>query len=200
MIPFGSAILGADMTAMAGLLHWMERVAPEDFNPFAALAAQWTTEQLSLETRTYLQNLPTTATSGEFTLAHGSPRQPIWEYLLSAKAAEPSFDHFQGPFCLVGHTHVPSIFARGPDGDVQAHRVVGDAQVSLARPGWRFILNPGSVGQPRDDDPRAACLTLDTEKGTATWYRVEYDIAKTQAMMRQAKLPARLVERLAHGW
>ena len=83
---------------------------------------------------------------------------------------------------------------------MQAHRIVGDAEVSLARPGWRFILNPGSVGQPRDDDPRASCLLIDTDRGTASWQRVAYDIAETQQQMRQVKLPARLVERLAQGW
>jgi diadenosine tetraphosphatase ApaH/serine/threonine PP2A family protein phosphatase len=176
------------------------RIGLEEFNTFAALAAQWTTEQLSQETRTYLEALPTTATSGEFTLAHGSPRGPIWEYVLNVRVAKASFDHFEGPFCLVGHTHVPSIFALEPSGEVQAHRIVGEAEVSLARPGWRFIMNPGSVGQPRDDDPRASCLAVDTDRGTANWLRVEYDIAKTQAMMREARLPARLVERLAHGW
>jgi len=148
------------------------RIGIEDFNTFAALAAQWTTEQLSADTRTYLQALPTMATSGEFTLAHGSPRGPVWEYLLSATAARPSFEHFSGPFCLVGHTHVPSLFALSPEGEVQAHRIAGDAEVAIARPGWRFILNPGSVGQPRDDDPRASCLTVDTDRGTASWQRV----------------------------
>jgi diadenosine tetraphosphatase ApaH/serine/threonine PP2A family protein phosphatase len=176
------------------------KIGTEDFNTFAKFAAQWTTDQLSADVRAYLEALPTMAASGEFTLAHGSPRRPIWEYLLSAANAKPSFEHFAGPFCLVGHTHVPSIFAMSPDGEVQAHRVVGAAEVSLAKPGWRFIMNPGSVGQPRDDDPRAACLAVDTDRGTASWLRVEYDIAKTQAMMREARLPTRLVERLAHGW
>jgi len=176
------------------------RIGIEDFNTFAALAAQWTAEQLSEEAKAYLEALPTLLTSGEFTLAHGSPRGPVWEYLLSSATARPSFDHFEGPFCLVGHTHVPSLFSLSPEGEVKAHRIVGDAEVALARPGWRFILNPGSVGQPRDDDPRAACLTVDTDRGTATWRRVAYNIAETQEMMRQARLPARLVERLAHGW
>ncbi len=176
------------------------RIGTEEFNIFAALAAQWTADELSDVARIYLAALPTIQTAGEFTLAHGSPREPIWEYLLNTSLAGASFDHFEGPFCLVGHTHVPAVFARAPDGTVQAHRVAGEAEVALARPGWRFILNPGSVGQPRDDDPRAAYLLIDTDRGTASWRRVTYDIAETQQQMRNARLPARLVERLAHGW
>jgi diadenosine tetraphosphatase ApaH/serine/threonine PP2A family protein phosphatase len=176
------------------------RIGVEEFNTFAALAAQWTSDQLSEASRAYLTALPTVQTAGEFTLVHGSPRGPIWEYLLNVATATASFEHFEGPFCLVGHTHVPSMFVRAPDGSVQAHRIVGEAEVSLARPGWRFILNPGSVGQPRDDDPRASCLLIDTDRGSAIWRRVTYDIAQTQQQMRHAKLPARLVERLAHGW
>jgi predicted phosphodiesterase len=176
------------------------KIGVEEFNTFAALAAQWTTDNLDESTRAYLAALPTVQHSGEFTLAHGSPRDPIWEYILNAGTATACFDHFEGPFCLVGHTHVPTIFARSPEGEVQVHRVVGEAELSLQRPGWRFILNPGSVGQPRDDDPRASCMLIDTDRGSAIWRRVEYDIAETQQQMRREKLPARLVERLTHGW
>ena len=176
------------------------KIGVEDFNPFAALAAQWTSETLDGTSREYLAALPSVQNSGEFTLVHGSPRGPIWEYVLNASSARLSFDHFGGPFCLVGHTHVPMLFIRSRDGQVQSHRIDGDTSVSLKQPGCRFILNPGSVGQPRDDDPRAACLIIDTDSGLASWRRVEYDIAETQQQMRRAKLPARLVERIAHGW
>jgi predicted phosphodiesterase len=176
------------------------KIGIEEFNPFAALAAHWTAEQLEESTREFLSGLPTLQTTGEFTLAHGSPRGPIWEYVLNVGIATACFEHFEGPFCLVGHTHVPAIFSRSPEGNVQGHRIAGEIEVSLNRPGWRFILNPGSVGQPRDDDPRAACLVIDTDRGTAQWRRVEYDIAETQQQMRRARLPGRLVERLAHGW
>ena len=92
-----------------------------------------------------------------------------------------------------------ALFALSPAGTVQAQQIVGDADLDLARPGWRFILNPGSVGQPRDDDPRAAFLLIDTDRGTASWRRVEYDIAATQQQMRDAKLPGKLTDRLAYG-
>ncbi len=176
------------------------RIGIGEFNAFAALAAQWTADQLSDVSRAYIEALGTVQVSGEFTLVHGSPRDPMWEYLTNVASASASFDHFTGPFCLVGHTHVPSIFARGPDGAVEAHRVVGEAELSLAKPGWRFILNPGSVGQPRDDDPRASFLVIDTDSGMASWRKVAYDIAETQRQMRQARLPARLIDRLTHGW
>jgi predicted phosphodiesterase len=176
------------------------KIGVEEFNTFAALAARWTSETLTEPTKAYLSALPVVQKSGEFTLVHGSPRGPIWEYVLNVATATASFEHFEGPFCLVGHTHVPSIFACSPDGEVRALRIAGERDVSLKQPGWRFILNPGSVGQPRDDDPRASCLLIDTGSGTASWRRVAYDIAETQQQMRGAKLPARLVERLAHGW
>jgi diadenosine tetraphosphatase ApaH/serine/threonine PP2A family protein phosphatase len=188
--------------AVAGNHDWavVGRIGVDEFNAFAALAAQWTTEQLDESSRAFLTALPTVQTSGEFTLVHGSPRGPVWEYILNGSLAASNFEHFEGPFCLVGHTHVPAIYALAPDRTVHAYQIAGDREVSLARPGWRFILNPGSVGQPRDDDPRASCLVIDTATGSATWHRVAYDIAATQQQMRSARLPARLVERLAQGW
>ena len=176
------------------------RISIEEFNMFAQFAAKWTTDALSKETREYLEALPTIQAAGEFTLVHGSPRAHVWEYVLSASVAQANFAHFSGPFCLVGHTHVPAVFALSPDGEVHVRRIVGDAELSLAQPGWRFILNPGSVGQPRDDNPLASCLLIDTDLGTAQWRRVEYQIAETQQQMRAAKLPARLVDRLSDGW
>ena len=176
------------------------RIGFDEFNTFAALAAYWTKLTLTDEARTYLDALPTVHTSGEFTLVHGSPRNPIWEYVLNQEIAGASFEHFEGPFCLVGHTHVPMVFARSPDGEIHSAQVDGERTVPLDRPGWRYILNPGSVGQPRDDDPRAACLIVDTDTRSASWRRVEYDIAVTQQQMRDVKLPDRLVTRLATGW
>jgi diadenosine tetraphosphatase ApaH/serine/threonine PP2A family protein phosphatase len=189
--------------AVAGNHDWavIGQLGIEMFNPYAAAAARWTAEQLAPATREYLAGLPTKTTSGEFTLAHGSPRNPLWEYLLSPAGAAASFDHFDGPFCLVGHTHVPALFTRAEDGQVTVERVAGDEEeVLLAKPGSRFILNPGSVGQPRDEDPRAAFLILDTERKSATWRRVPYPIGRTQEKMRRVGLPPRLVQRLSRGW
>jgi predicted phosphodiesterase len=176
------------------------KIGFDEFNTFAALAAYWTRLTLNEDARAYLDTLPTVQRSGEFTMVHGSPREPLWEYVLSRELAGANFAHFEGPFCLVGHSHVPMIFALAPDGEIHSAQVDGERSVSLAHPGWRFMLNPGSVGQPRDDDPRASCLVIDTDSGTASWRRVEYDIAETQQQMRAVKLPDKLVTRLATGW
>jgi predicted phosphodiesterase len=176
------------------------QMALDGFNPYAAAAARWTMDQLTPATREYLTQLPTKLVSGEFTLAHGSPRNPLWEYLFNAETARASFDHFDGPFCLVGHTHVPSFFVRTGEGEILARRVVDEAEVPLAQPGCRFILNPGSVGQPRDEDPRASLMVVDTERRSATWHRVAYPIEATQEKMRRVGLPSKLVDRLANGW
>ncbi len=177
-----------------------EQMGVDEFNPYAAAAARWTMEKLTPVARAYLLQLPVRLSSGEFTLAHGSPRNPLWEYVLGVGAARASFDHFDGPFCLVGHTHIPSVFVQSGDGEVRAWRIEDEGEIQLDQPGCRFILNPGSVGQPRDEDPRAAYLLVDTERRSATWRRVAYPVARTQEKMRRVGLPAKLVDRLTKGW
>ena len=137
---------------------------------------------------------------GEFTLTHASPRDPIWEYILYPSVALANFEHFATPFCLVGHTHVPALHVM----------VQGENKLRLLAPtfgtgmslkaNWRVILNPGSVGQPRDNDRRAAYALLDTDSGVWEPRRVDYMIEVTQNRMRQAGLPERLINRLAFGW
>jgi predicted phosphodiesterase len=175
----------------------IRQINVEDFNSDARRAAQWTETQLSDESRAFLDGLPERLVEGDFTLVHGSPRNPIWEYLISARSAERSFEHFDTTCCLVGHTHLPSIFIL-VDGRVRANYAPADSEI-VFEPGTRYILNPGSVGQPRDENPLAAYLILDTEARRATWRRVEYDIAETQEEMRRQNLPPRLVDRLAKG-
>jgi diadenosine tetraphosphatase ApaH/serine/threonine PP2A family protein phosphatase len=151
-----------------------------------------------------LPNAPIAA--GEFTLTHGSPRDPIWEYILYPSVAKANFEYFATPYCLVGHTHVPAIYL-WQDGDDNVHAVTptpGRTVVLNETAGTggsvRAILNPGSVGQPRDNDPRAAYAIADTEEGTWLYRRVSYPIEITQAHMRQAGLPERLINRLSYGW
>jgi predicted phosphodiesterase len=173
----------------------------DDFNPEARQAIEWTREHLSDENLIWLSRLPSEPiVEGEFTLTHGSPRDPVWEYILYPSTARPNFDHFTTPFCLVGHTHVPALFV-WQEGDWLVRLLAPGAGRRIAlRDGWRIILNPGSVGQPRDSDPRAAYAILDTDEATWEVRRVAYPIEVTQAHMRAAGLPERLINRLAFGW
>lgn len=199
--------------AIPGNHDWaaIGRLGLEEFNPDAAAAARWTARQLTPASRAYLEQLPLTRVEGDFTLAHGSPREPIWEYILGPRVAAASFAHFTTRVCLVGHTHVPALFVCEPQtpalppAPLRAEQVKGEYMaegrtVRVLETGRRFILNPGSVGQPRDSDPRAAYLLLDLERGEATWKRVPYPIERTQALMAALGLPSRLIVRLSHGW
>ena len=166
------------------------------FNPDAARAIAWTGEVIDDNARAYLAALPEMRRDGELTAVHGSPRDPTWEYITGPIVAAANLGSFETRLCLHGHTHVPVIF--GADG--------GNVEVVPATPGApieidasRALLNPGSVGQPRDGNPDASYLVLDTEGWRAEFRRVRYDIARTQALMREVDLPPRLVERLSHG-
>lgn len=186
--------------AIAGNHDWavLGKLELEDFNHDARRAILWTREQLNPLSLAYLQALPETLVEGDFTLAHGSPRSPIWEYLLSPGAAKANFDYFQTPVCLVGHTHIPLRFRDLP-GKLCQVILPQEGEVFPLGP-EREIINPGGVGQPRDGDPRAAYLLLDTEERTLEYRRVSYDIAETQGKMRAAELPKRLIARLEVGW
>jgi len=169
-----------------------------DFNFDAQQACRWTHERLTAASREYLENLPTVIVQGEFTLVHGSPRHPVWEYVLSPLIARVNFAHFETPFCLLGHTHAPVIFR------LVAEDVCEPLLPPLNEPfplgDQRLIINPGGVGQPRDGDPRASYALLDIEAMTMEFRRVEYPIHVTQAKMIKAGLPPRLIARLSYGW
>jgi predicted phosphodiesterase len=170
-----------------------------DFNPDAREANLWSREQLSPESRSYLEALPEVATQDAFTLAHGSPRHPIWEYLFYPFEATASFAFFSTSVCLVGHTHVPRIFQYAlPDKPCQVLTIPEEKAVQLDS--FRYIINPGSVGQPRDRDPRAAYLLLDTEELVFQHRRVAYDVEAMQQLMRDSGLPPRQALRLEVGW
>ncbi len=163
-----------------------------DFNPEARKMVEWTQENLDEVSLDYLKNLHDfPLTQDKFTVTHASPRHPIWEYITSISVARENFDHFNTPYCLVGHTHVPLIFRLALDPEKQrlrcsAHSPYIDRDINLAGE-HRLILNPGSVGQPRDNDPRAAYALLDTESDLIHFRRVRYDIEVTQAAMRAAR-------------
>jgi len=168
------------------------------FNPEAATACHWTASQLSPEDIDYLRDLPLTLHQDDFTLAHGSPREPIWEYVLSTQTAEANFAYFDTRFCLIGHSHVPLIFDLDQDNLCRLYQLPGE--LFLKQEENRLIINCGGVGQPRDGDPRASYAILDDEEGVIYHYRVDYDISTTQQKMIKAGLPLRLVNRLSYGW
>ena len=174
-------------------------VSLEDFNSLARQANLWNNRQLQPDLRAYLRERPAKeVTDLDVTLAHASPRDPIWEYILDLDTAQANLRHFETRICLVGHTHVPMIFAQHADGRVDfAHATAG--QVVYLRPDSRYIFNPGSIGQPRDGDPRAAYAIWDTEADTIRFDRVPYNIAATQRQMQLAGLPPLLAERLTYG-
>jgi predicted phosphodiesterase len=168
----------------------------EEFNPEAAAAAAWTHDALTEESRAFLQALLPSATTAGVELYHGSPRDPVWEYVLTVEAARAAFTTTEAPLVLVGHSHVP-LALRLDGAEVVGGLAKAGTEVDLTSGRW--LLNPGSVGQPRDGDPRAAYCLLDLDSRRATFLRVEYAIDETQAEMRAQGLPVALVERLAHG-
>jgi diadenosine tetraphosphatase ApaH/serine/threonine PP2A family protein phosphatase len=165
----------------------------DEFNHDARAAAEWTRDELTPANRDWLSGLGPEAHRPGVGLFHASPPDPVWGYVLSAEAAWLSFSAAPEPLILVGHSHV----ALSINGDLQGGVAAEGDRIELA-PGRR-LLNPGSVGQPRDGDPRAAWLELDFEGAQATFHRVPYPIERTQADIRAAGLPEALAERLAHG-
>lgn len=166
------------------------------FNPDARRAMEWTRAVIRPATRSWLAGLTPVRTVGDMTLVHGSPRDPIWEYVTSVPVARANLAVLATRIGLHGHTHLPAAFVE-EDGAIEVVSP-GDGSVLELR-GRRALVNPGSVGQPRDGDPRAAYLVLDTTADSVTWRRVPYDIASVQQAMKAAGLPSWLIARLAVG-
>jgi diadenosine tetraphosphatase ApaH/serine/threonine PP2A family protein phosphatase len=181
-------------------------IGTEDFNPDAAAAARWTKTRLTEEEKEFLDALeeveapPSTSPEKAFTLVHGTLRWPIWEYMLSPETALGHLALQQTPFGLVGHTHVPVLVVedRTSFEGCQLFRLADGETIDLD-PNIRMVVNPGSVGQPRDGDPRASYAIYDSEAASITLHRVEYDIASTQKVMAEEGLPPWLIDRLAAG-
>ena len=170
----------------------------DDFNSEARKAAIWSRDHLAPEDIRYLESLPKKLVKGDFTLVHGSPRHPIWEYVLSHSVACASFQHFDTEYCLVGHSHIPLVFQLQEDGTCAGGALSPGNELPLE--GYRWILNPGSVGQPRDWDPKASYGRLDTERRLWEIVRISYPVEKTQSKMKEAGLPEKLIARLNFGW
>ena len=168
-----------------------------DFSANAATAAQWTRDNLADESIEHLRGLETTDEDHEVGLYHGSPRDPVWEYVLSTGQAAASMDKMGPRVGAVGHSHVALWFARGEDGGVSGDTAPGGTELDISAGEW--LLNPGGVGQPRDGDPRAAWLLLDLERWTASWRRVEYPIDDAARAIDEAGLPVALGQRLFVG-
>jgi diadenosine tetraphosphatase ApaH/serine/threonine PP2A family protein phosphatase len=166
------------------------------FNPEAAAAIEWTAEVVDENSRAYLAALPEVRRDGELTAVHGSPRDPTWEYVTGPQVAAANLRAFDTRLCLHGHTHVPVIF-RADEERIEVVPATPDAPLRLDA--GRALVNPGSVGQPRDGNPAASYLLIETEAGIAEFRRVRYDVARTQNLMREVGLPTRLVERLSYG-
>jgi predicted phosphodiesterase len=171
-------------------------VGIEAFNDDAAAAARWTQAELADEARDFLATLEPSAVREHVALFHASARDPVWEYILDGESALATIELAPAPLVLVGHSHIALEIALVDmtlsGGIARAGRVVDFSD-------GRRLLNPGSVGQPRDGDPRAAWLLLDLGERRAEFRRVEYDLARTQAEMAEARLPRPLAERLAAG-
>jgi predicted phosphodiesterase len=167
------------------------------FNADARAAMDWTRRAIAPATVAWLAALPLRREEGDFTLVHGSPLDPTWEYVTTTTAAGANIAAVATTHGLNGHTHVPLAFALAGD---RVGTIVPGGTPGVALDGHRLLLNPGSVGQPRDGDPRSSYLILDLEARTATWGRVAYDIDAVRAAMQAAGLPSRLSERLRHGF
>jgi predicted phosphodiesterase len=170
----------------------------EDFSRGAAIAARWTREVIEPEALAWLAERSSAGERAGIALFHGSPRDPVWEYVLSALLADLCLDATPTEVTLIGHSHVALAFHRREGESATGEARQGDEDpADLA--GRRWLLNPGSVGQPRDGDPRAAWLLLDPEAGSAQWQRTTYDVEGAAAAIREARLPDSLAERLQYG-
>lgn len=176
----------------------LNQIDTDSFNTEARQAIFWTQRALSDASREYLSGLPEQIVLGQVTLTHGSPRHPIWEYLLDVRSATTNFKYFETSFCFVGHTHLPVFYT--------LRNGYASARLSIPDPGNQFmiqprsIVNPGSVGQPRDRDPRASYAIYDTETNVWEYRRIGYDIQAVQARMQKVGLPEKHIVRLSGGW
>jgi predicted phosphodiesterase len=171
------------------------RVA-EGFNVDARRAIEWTAGRIAPATRAWLAGLPERQEIEGLTLVHGSPRDPTWEYITTEFGARANLPAFATAHLLFGHTHFPIVF-RDHAGRMETLVPTDGRSVTLGA--GRLLANPGSVGQPRDTDPRASAAILDTMTRTLTWRRVAYPVVEVQAAMRAVGLPGWLVARLEHG-
>jgi predicted phosphodiesterase len=175
-----------------------QEIPISDFSPSAAAAALWTRENIGAEALEFLRGRPASDPEREPALYHASPRDPVWEYVLSREQAGDCMQAMSGRVAVIGHSHVALRFRRSDHSSpVEGEKAYDGDERDLSAGEW--LVNPGSVGQPRDGDPRAAWLLLDTEGWTARWRRVEYPIEKAAGAIERAGLPVVLAKRLYTG-
>ncbi|HOF28398.1 MAG TPA: metallophosphoesterase family protein, partial [Anaerolineaceae bacterium] len=162
----------------------------------AARAVAIQSEMLNPESRDFLELLDIVIEEGDITFAHGSPRDPIWEYIVNSHIARDIFSAYQSRICLIGHTHIPSIFIENPHA---RPGILTPQHADRWRSEKRFILNPGSVGQPRDHNPKAAYVIWDDEEDTFLFKRVAYDVEAVQERILALGIPSRHATRLSQG-
>jgi predicted phosphodiesterase len=175
----------------------IDRLDIDDFSANAAAAALWTKEELGADARAYLERLKPLDDGKALGLYHASPRDPVWEYVLSSMAADDCIDAMKPRVGAVGHSHVALAFWRKGDTPTAGAQAEPGAELDISQDRW--LLNPGSVGQPRDGDPRASWMLLELESWTAIWRRTEYEIDQAADAIRAAGLPAQLGDRLYYG-
>ncbi len=169
----------------------------ETFSANAGIAARWTQQTIGKEALDFMGGLEPADTGGELGLFHASPRDPVWEYVLSTLQADACMDAMEARVGAIGHSHVALFFNREPDGPVRGAQAPAGTEMDLSEGRW--LINPGGVGQPRDGDPRAAWVLLDLDGWTAEWRRVEYPIDEAAHAIQRAGLPQALANRLYRG-
>ena len=189
------------LTSLAGNHDWavLGKLDLEDFNQDAHMVCLWTRDHLTPENRDFLAALPVLLEEDGYTLVHGSPSEPVEEYVLDILTASYNFERFNTPVCLLGHSHWPVAFMQPTDSSGLCAHIRMQPFQPLHFNSGRWMVNPGSVGQPRDSNPQAAYAILDTDQGVWEYRRVTYPVEETQSLMRKYRFPARLIERLSHG-
>ena len=173
------------------------------FNQDARRACEWTRRVLDRRARDFLGSLPGKLSDKDTLLVHASPRDPAWEYVLTETQAYENLLEFEEHLCFNGHSHVPEVFSIGIDGepdldDVQSLTPDNGESVEIESC-RRYMANVGSIGQPRDGDPRACYVVLDSDRGLLSYHRVPYEVSRTQLAMEEAGLPSFLIRRLSVG-
>jgi len=171
-------------------------VSTQSYNEVARTATEWTRNMLDDHDLELLADLPMEHSQDDMFFVHSSPFEPDrWHYIVSPESALLAFQHLEEQICFFGHSHVPMVFEENPRGLPYCY----PGESFVIKPEKRYLVNTGSVGQPRDNDPRASYVMVDTEAREVLFHRLAYDISATQQRMAQAELPEALISRLAVG-